>query len=174
MAKRTDRGARTLRGLLVAIVVWVTTSTFASGDDWYERFQLWTHCQPVSLGVSVQAPVDLGLEEYQVTSAARSRLRAARIYLDPSDAPSVPPRLGVWVHGIPEVHNGAVVAACVDIELQKILEDHSSEAHYFATTWSHSFVLSYAKPRSILSVVSRLMDEFIDKYLAVNAAACNN
>ena len=37
--REQGRAMRMLQGLLKSIAVWVTTSTCASGDDWYERFQ---------------------------------------------------------------------------------------------------------------------------------------
>ena len=164
---------RTLPGLLPAIVVWVATSTLAVGDDWFERFQLWTQCHSVSLEVYVQAPADLGLEGSQVATAARSRLRAARIYVNPSDVYWIPPRLWVSVLGVPKVHNGSVVAACVEVRFEKIFEDFYSDNNHFATTWRRSFVLSYSDASHIISIVSQLMDEFIDEYLKVNGAACD-
>ena len=161
------------RWLLIPIVVWAATSSFALGDDRFKRFQLWNQCQAVFLGVDVSVSDGLGLAEAQVTTAARSRLRAARMYIDSSDAQILYPEFRVSIFDVDIVHERKALAVAIRADFRKILEDHLSNEHNYATTWTRGVVIAYSDSPYIISVVSQIMDEFIDEYLEVNDVACN-
>ena len=65
------------------------------------------------------------------------------------------------------------LAVAINADFRKLLEDHLSNEHHYATTWTRSVVIAYSDAPYIISVVSQIMDEFIDEYLNVNDVACN-
>ena len=161
------------RWLLLTIIVWIATSTFASGNDWFERFQLWNQCRAIFLEVDVNVSDELGLAESQIIAATRSRLRVARMYIDQSDAQILYPEFRVAIFDVDEVDKRRALAVAIRADFRKILEDHLSKEHHYATTWTRGVVMSYSDASNIVSVVSRIMDEFIDEYLEVNETACH-
>ena len=77
------------------------------------------------------------------------------------------------IFDVNKVHERKALAVAVRADFRKILEDHLSNEHYYATTWTRGVVISHGDAPRIVSVVSQIMDEFIDEYLEVNDAACN-
>ena len=134
-------------------------------EDWkdqFDRFQLWNGCGPMNLAVE-NLPDDageIGLTRDAITAAARSRLRAARLYED-----EVTPVLSVSVNVVGRAFG-------TDIELIKRVTDDNG-LRGIAVTWrirttgTHGGVAGY-----ILSSIARSVDRFIDEYLRVNADAC--
>ena len=131
-----------------------------------DRFELWTECKPVRLlveNLGEDAAV-IGLSREDITVAARSRLRAARIY--------TPDRVDYKLY----IRVSTVGCAfSMSIEFQKRLEDSNSRQSYLATTWNTGSTGTHGKTGKsyILSGLSRHIDRFIDEYLRVNAEACS-
>lgn len=152
-----------------------------------DRFQLWYACEPIYLIVESlpDHAAEWGLTREAITTAVRSRLRAARLY-SRSSRRSVPYRPGSIVHvsdsrALLYVHVNSLSegeAFSVDVEFKKRLSDwsrlpdpaRSGEAGR-ATTWDTGSV-GQGDADYILSTVSQLTDRFIDEYLRVNASAC--
>ena len=158
-----------MRIFIVSLLL-VLLATIARADvpdhlGWVDAFQLWTGCQPVSLGVNLQkdnAP-DLDLTEEQIEIAVRSRLRSARVYHESVD----PPYLEVTVHV-------ASQAFRIRVELLKLLRDEVY-SNYFGhePTWETTSLGTHGNNANfILQSVSQHIDKFLDEYLRVNASAC--
>ena len=158
---------------LLAALSAMASPSLALEDDWYGRFQLWNRCQPVFLGVSVNVSDGLGLEESHVATAARSRLRAARMYIDPSDTQSLHPEFSMSIFDVDAVRDNRALAVAIRADFRKILKDHLSSEQHYATTWSRGVVVANTDAPHVVSVVSRIMDTFIDEYLKINGPACH-
>ena len=159
--------------MIAAALIWMVSPSFASEDDWFKRFQLWNLCEPMFLGVHVSVSEGLGLEKDQVTTAARSRLRAARMYADSESATRLLPRLEIVVFDVNAIEGGRTPAVSIRADFRKYLEDGLSNEQSYATTWTRGIVAAHSNASHILSVVSQIMDEFIDEYLETNEAACD-
>lgn len=132
-----------------------------SGPD---RFDLWAGCDPVFLvvGPDDEDAEKIGVTHDALTTAARSRLRAARLYVDHR-------RTGFLVVTVVVVETAALIRTGYG----KVLDDSVSGESGMAITWSRTEVgLHGGTPGGVMSIVSKQMDEFIDEYLRVNAAAC--
>lgn len=139
----------------------------------HDYFQLWGACARVSLEVGdlPKDATEIGLRKEDIETAVRSRLRAARLYLDINAAPT----LAVFVH----VHGSAY---SVDVEFWKFVEDETTwskmpkglnRLHGFAPTWEKGALGTHGGDYSyVLSAVGRYADKFIDEYLRVNEDAC--
>ena len=105
------------------------------------------------------------LSREAIATAARSRLRAARLYRG-SSRPY--PYLYVKIN----TQSGPGGTA-VDVSLQftKQVLDRISGHHGAASTWETGAV-GWGETDDILSRVSQLTDKFIDEYLRVNDSAC--
>ncbi len=142
----------------------VAAATSAEEVSYYDRFELWNDCQPISLYVTPlsQDADDIGLTEESLETAVRSRLRAARLY----DPDSWTPYLFVGVSVIGRAYG-------LDLALYKRVNDPISGATGDAATWAASWTGTHGGNGSfILSNVSEGMDRFLDEYLRVNAEAC--
>lgn len=131
-----------------------------------DLFGLWHGCYSMGLLVSSEGAADIGLTKEAITVAARSKLRAARLYrTDPGT-----PFLFVRVHVVRTAFH-------ISVDYIKWVEDSVSGVSRPARTWerlstgTHRRDASYAS--YILSAVSQKMDEFIDEYLRVNRNACD-
>ncbi len=94
---------------------------------------------------------------------ARSRLRAARaIQRHPQQE---------YLYILVTVSGPAF---SLDTEYQKLLEDPGSGIRGHAAAWERGSVGTYGSSGAnyIMSSLSRVIDEFIDEYLRVNADAC--
>jgi len=129
-----------------------------------DRFKLWNSCRPMHLTVEDlhKDAAGIGLTREAVIVAARSRLRAARLY---RAAPGTP-FLSISVNVV-----GAAFGALV--EYNKWMTDRASGVSRGGPAWSTASTGTHGgNAPYILSSVSRHMDKFIDEYLRVNAAAC--
>ena len=128
-----------------------------------DRFELWNGCGTVRLAVRNLSDDagEIGLTRDAVTTAARSRLRGARIYDGEAD-----PYLSVSVHV-------AGSAFSMDIRFNKPVTDDSGRRG-FAATWSIESTGTHGVGGAdrILSWIAQDTDRFIDEYLRVNADAC--
>ena len=161
--------------LLLTTILVGTPAIGAEADKVSRRdlFELWAACAPVSLMVGdlSKEGTRIGLRKADIRIAVRSRLRAARLYVDRNAAPV----LAVTV----QVHKGV---AGIDLEFRKIVADISAWSSWpkgFArlsgriATWETGALgMHGGKPDLILSAIERATDSFIDEYLRVNERAC--
>ena len=158
-----------MRYLSIIILCLAAVSALAGEVSEHDRFQLWNGCKQLEMLVSQinENATAIGLTQEQVEVAARSRLRAARIYA--SDL-----KLGqssIYVN----VDIGKSGTFLVSVELLKWFEDEINGIHGFwsATTWdTYGFGTHGYNSTTIVSLVSQLTDKLIDEYLRVNADAC--
>ena len=131
----------------------------------YDRFELWTDCEPLKLYVNFQKDdeneIDLTKEDIEI--AVRSRLRSARMYTD--ELSSLHLAVNVNVVGL---------AFGIDIELYKIVSDFLYSKEILpARTWQSGITGTHSMNGNyILQTVSQDTDRFIDEYLRVNADSC--
>ena len=129
----------------------------------YELFWLWNGCQPITIDVRVSlGESNLDITEVGVTTLVRSRLRAARLYIDRGHAPAL--RVGA---GFTEK------AQAINVEFVKYAVDPAADAGAWTVTWRDGVYGQHggSVPR-IRSEIGRMVDGFIDDYLRVNEAAC--
>ncbi len=129
-----------------------------------DRFQLWNDCRPMYLVVETldRDADDIGLTREAIGTAARSRLRAARLY----DGDAVAPYLYVNV-------NVSRSTFGLSVEYNKWMSDPASGESGAASTWDRGAIGTHGGDAGyILSSVSQIMDIFIDEYLRVNEDAC--
>lgn len=136
----------------------------------YDRFRFWNDCKPVQLVVARlnQNAKNIGLTEESIEAAARSRLRASRIFT--ADENHMPPTT-LFVN----VDIGKGTTFLVSVELWKWLKDdiNGISSSWRSSTWdTYSYGTFGANSTIPISLVSQLVDKFIDEYLRVNAAAC--
>lgn len=132
-----------------------------------DRVELWNACEPIDLLVEYLGDdaVKMDLTREAIATAARSRLRAARLYRG-SSRPY--PYLYVKI----DTQSGPEgTAVNLSLQFTKQVFDRISGHHGAATTWQTGAV-GWGGAAFILSVVSQLTDKFIDEYLRVNASAC--
>ena len=151
---------------LAAIALAVSVATAASAEEvsYFDRFELWNDCQPITLYVTPlsQDADDIGLTEGVLETAVRSRLRAARLY----DPDSWTPYLLVRV-------NVVGIAFGLDLAFYKLVNDPISGAAGEAATWTVTWTGTHGSDGDyILSAVSKGMDRFLDEYLRVNTESC--
>lgn len=133
-----------------------------------QDFELFTSCQPVSLVVeSLGTDAEkIVLTRTDIINAVESRLRAARIYTDKS----LQPYISIAVNVVGQ-------AFSIDFQLHKALYDRGIGLAGLAPTWSKVLTgthgnRGYESGSYILSLLSRLLDEFLAEYLRVNEKAC--
>ncbi len=131
-------------------------------EDQLDRFRLWNGCGPADLVVEhlSDAAGEIGLTRDAVTTAARSRLRAVRLYDD--EATSY-----LYVNA-----NVAGSAFGMGIEFRKWVTDDNGQRGY-ASTWHIGSTGTHGGDAGyILSSIAQDMDHFIKEYMRVNADAC--
>ena len=150
--------------LAVVLTMGAATAQSLDLDRTIERFELFNNCEPMYLLVENLPPdaAEIGLSKQGVQAAVESRLRSARLY-DSSGSSSY-----LYV-------NVNVVGAAFGVELeyyQRVLTLESG-LRGSAVTWGTGLTGTHGRDANyILSLVSRLMDTFLSKYLRVNEEAC--
>lgn len=152
---------------LAAAASWfLAASAWGENATDLDRFRLWNDCRAMNLVIE-GLPADgagIGLTNEAVAAAARSRLRAARLYEAGED-----PYLPYLYVQISVFEN----AFSVRVEYRKVVADVASDQIGFGGTWRVGRLGTHGwSPAFVLSGVSQSMDEFIDEYLRVNADAC--
>lgn len=145
-----------------------------SDDEAVDLFRLWNECRPVRFTVHLtnqEIATEIGLQKIEVETMVRSRLRAARIFIDSS---TKSPELDSNGFLLISIHLGDTIFSW-KAEYQKVMKDISTELVSWASTgWRQS---SFGGHRHdgyyVLSVVSLGIDKFIDRYLFVNEASCD-
>ena len=155
---------------LAAALLLTAASTSAGEVSDYDRFRLWNECKPLYLLVRNQdeGAKKIGLTTQQLEIAARSRLRAARIY-------SAEVQSGTQGFFYVNADIGKGGTFLVSVELWKWLKDELRGITGFwrATTWETYVYGTHGQdPTTIVSLVSQLTDKFIDEYLRVNEDSC--
>lgn len=138
------------------------------------HFQLFNNCEPIMLGVEIDAS-DIGLTEERVVTFADRRLRTARIRVPASDEFS----LDIWDSGDPALlHIGIGVSGSVYYIFVRYSRLVTTVAGYtnLATTWQRSSVGEYVSKDSayVMSELSGYLDEFLAAYLRINESACSD
>ena len=132
-----------------------------------DRFKLWNSCKPMRLVVERldRDATAIGLTRRDLTVAARSRLRAARLY-------STDYERAAWSRLYINV-TVVETAFSIAIGYGKNVLDLATADVGNADTWDHGATGTHRRNSSyILSGLSRLIDTFIDEYLRVNRDAC--
>ena len=153
--------------LLLAVAVPASAQRFQrvedlAAQDAVDRFELFTGCEPVGLVVHMQIDENdrIALTKADVTRAVRSRLRAARIYTD------VPSSIYLRAHIV-------IVASAFNIQIEFLRWLRNGYDVGWASTWETGTTgIARSSSSYVLGALSQYMDEFIDEYLRVNAAAC--
>ena len=149
-----------------------------------DRFKLFNECGPMRLDLSVQtedAPGGLELTEAQVQVTVESRLRSARLYLQPPDVQYddqlyqdalnmasllANNHLHVNIHVVGSAFSNVV-------EFRKRVNDETTGNSRYAATWKRRTLGTHANNGGyILSGLALLIDEFLVEYLRVNESAC--
>ena len=155
-----------LRVLLVfAFLLTATASWAEEASEWpsdWDRFRLWDRCRPMDLRVYVdKGATAIGVTKETVTTAVRSRLRAARLYENGSESEFF---AGVQVLGF---------AFQVNVYYLKEMADPASMQMGRVIAWRDGNFGTHRRDSSfVLSSLSESIDSFIDEYLRVNASSC--
>ena len=171
MTQGMEQGCRRTAGQLVLLATLLLAATASRAEDVREsdRFQLWNGCLPTVLLVEDlhTDAADIGLSKVDVETSVRSRLRAARLYVDGADYEA-----SAFTYFY--VNVGVVGQAYgMDIQYVKYLYDSTSDTFHSAITWDRGSIGTHGGDANfILGGLARLVDQFIDEYLRVNADAC--
>ncbi len=133
-----------------------------------DRFALWDDCRPMGLVVGglINDAADIGLKEEDISVAARSRLRAARLYT--AEIFDWPPPSELYIN-VNIVGQGFGII----VQYRKWVTDNISGEQGFAATWFSGSNGTHGRDSGfVVSGVSQLTDSFIDEYLRVNEDAC--
>ena len=153
--------------VLVAALLLTVASASAGEVSDQDRFDLWNDCRPMLLVVE-GLPDDaaaIGLAEDAITVAARSRLRAARIY---TEAGSEAEWSSLYINA-----NVVGPAYGISVKYRKYVNDLATMLEGAAITWVSSSTGTHGRdPTYVSSNVAGHIDRFIDEYLRVNEDAC--
>ena len=160
-------------GPIVVLLVLAAPTSIGAEESEYDRFrdrfQLWNACQPMDLVIESldDDDVKMGLTHEAITTAVRSRLRAARLYRSES-------RTYLYVNVNVLSGETRVRAFSVSVEFKKWLLDPQLDGQGgLVSTWDTTAV-GWGDVAYILSAVSQYADRFIDEYLRVNEPACQS
>ena len=153
--------ARVIKPALVVSPLLFVGSTMAEEVTKIDRFQLWNDCQPVKLEIDYQSAWDQSRAE-KVTTAVRSKLRAARIY--DTDSP-----ISLYIRD----YTVGLTTSGVSFQYEKKLTDPASGESAWMITWSRHYEGALVGTGFIMEWINQLTDEFLDEYLRVNADSCN-
>ena len=163
-----------LRPIAFAIVLVLASAGAAAEVSDYERFQLDNGCFPFQLEVrySEKEAGSFDLSKERIETVVRSRLRAARLYEEPSEW-----RSGSFLHVDVKV---ASTAFSFGFSFHKLMREVMSISRmasegqhlYQSVTWQYGGTGTYARTSDIISTVSEATDHFIDEFLRVNDATC--
>ncbi len=154
-------------GLLwLAAVVFLASPAAAEEIDAFDRFTLWTGCQPMDLIVELlEDRAAFELTKDAVLTIVRSRLRAARIYDDAS------PDSFLGVEVVIARNKPGHQIYLVSFKYYKLMTDAASGVESLASAWDE-VRFGFGNHVFVLSIVSKYTDKFIDEYLRVNRDAC--
>ena len=161
-----------IKGLFGVFMGWMLLACCmvaeAQVDD-YERFQLFTECQPMAVGATVYvSDEDTGTmirqqeQEGPIYAALESRLRAARLY-QAQDQTRMQNHINVSVI-VPTPEIFIMLAT-----YSKILRDPITQQLSISGTWE---LLAHGSPSAMHSLIAQAIDSFLVDYLRVNEAAC--
>ena len=155
-------------GPWLAATFLLTAASAAAEVNEFDRFALWNECRPMRLLVEDldedSAEIDLSKEALEI--AARSRLRAARLYSEDFFEGSFS-YLYINVNVISNAFG-------ISVKYNKYVMDLATKLEGSAPTWTAGSIGTHGRDAGyILSAVSQYTDEFIDEYLRVNETACD-
>lgn len=135
-----------------------------------EMIHLFAECGSVGLAVYVQDGEQIRLKEESVKTAARSRLRSARLY----KAPPAPVGGMLRVSVLVGREDNRAFTYRVWFEKRQ-LDNKTSISDWSPTGWDEwVFGTHGGDANYVLSSLARDLDQFIDDYLRVNEVACEN
>ena len=157
--------------LIAAAMVVLATPAAAEKVTDFDRFRLWTGCQPTGLAVQMSKDAKaIGLTKEAVETAVRTRLRAAHLYNPTKYVGLLFVNVNVVGHDV--LRNTAQKQPFnVAVNYYKLMKDVLSDVKMLAVAWDASSAGIGDSPY-ILSAVSGNTDKFIDEYLRVNRDAC--
>lgn len=132
-----------------------------------DRFRLFNECRPMTLSVEGlrDAVKEIGLTEERLRLATESRLRAARLYTDSSEAAS---SANLYVNV-----NVVSRAYCISLEYGKEVFDPATFHSVPTMTWNSGSTGTYGLDAGfIVQNLSEHLDRFLAAYLRVNEPAC--
>ena len=163
------------RAVAVAVALALMPAGAMAEVSDYERFQLDNGCFPFQLvvGYSEKEAGSIDLSKERIETVVRSRLRAARLYEDPSERQTAS-LLYVYVHLVGAAYSYDLSFHKLMKEVMSISRMDSEGQHlYQPATWRHSGTGTHTRsPEYIVANVSEATDRFIDEFLRVNNAAC--
>ena len=161
--------------MLFATILLASPASGAKVSD-LDRFRLWNACRPMGLSVDGRSdPANvIGPIKEDIIVATRDQLRAAHLYTELFGKAA-----GAYLHVKVEVvgNNVArdVVRAAVHVQVSyaKLMTDPGTMLEHFLPSWQTGTVGTYGRgPMAVHRLVAQVIDEFIEEYRRVNAAAC--
>ena len=135
--------------------------------DEIDCFFVWTGCASVGVAVNVDDN-EIGLQRNGITNAAESRLRAANVF-SPSEAEIA--SNGVLLIRVDLVGSAFEVSFDFYKPGMQLRDDYGFRG--VASTWRESITGTHGGNSAfVMEVVRRLLDQFMNDYLRVNAPAC--
>ena len=128
----------------------------------FDRFELWTGCQPIGTGLR-NLPIRVlpdGVDKKVFRDNVEFKLKRAKLLHENAD----------WViaPAIDITHDGEYV----EIEFIKSVTDIMSGEKSWVTTWSRSTSFDWENSYSFYDAVDSLVDKFLSEFLRVNMDAC--
>ena len=152
--------------LVAAFLLTIQTSSAQEVSD-SDRLHLWNKCRPTDLMVAniPDNAAAIGLTKDKIIVAARSRLRAARIYSESRTETG-------YSHLVIQVKMTGLVFL-MSLEYRKAVMDLATKLSGGAATWSIGALGQHGHNAVFVSShAEELVDTFIDEYLRVNQEAC--
>lgn len=140
--------------------------------DYEDCAELWNWCRPVAFRVFLSTKQKFELAKEDIETTVRSRLRAARIFLDEPELQAHPTMDAAgFLYVRVQVDDNLMMWAA---EFQKVRTDIATDLIGFSPTgWSESSFGGHRNDGNfILSIIAPAIDKFVDDYLRVNEAAC--
>lgn len=166
--------------LLVLFPIYANAGVSSLNIPGTERFSLYRGCKPIGLGVHFvpESFEKIGLTYQAIFNRAELKLRSARIY--ETILPPVPPSKGEkakvdhiprdWLY-ISTFGNKYGFTIVVELQSWSTLPDYGISGP--AITWNRVAGGTHGQSADfILSMISKLLDEFIVEYLRVNEKDC--
>ena len=168
-----------IKKIAVTFLFLFATSAFgATGFGWGQGGGEENECPPLSLGIFVKGPYEIGLNERDIEYFIRGRLQAAWIHTEPglvdNDARAV---YAPWGWGIPANNVNTLIVDALPMGKAYVVDLKWLSGNRIAwvrseITSSLTLMKNLTADVFILQSISQLTDEFIDEYSRVNGDGC--
>ena len=148
---------------IAVVALALTVGGAAADEDQIDCFRLWSYSSSMSLLVESlpKRAAEIGLTKEAIEVGVRSRLRAARLYDEEESQ-----YLYITV-------NVVGPAFSVNVSFNRHVLVTARRLRGIGTTWQAGSTGTHGNdPSYIRTAVSELIDSFLDAYLRVNQAAC--